>query len=148
MKKRTKRILFAIVAVVLMCLTACTFTSNLSGISDKMQSKEQVGAIMAELAAGDVDGALKLMHPTVVLQEAENACNQMSTYLAGRKMIDMELTEINIHTSAGTSGKVRQEDAAFKVILDDDTNIYINFTYLSNRTGEGFLTFQIVLGMG
>jgi hypothetical protein len=59
----------------------------------------------------------------------------------------MELKNINVKASTGTSGKIRQEDVAYQVTLTDGAVIYLNVGYLSNRAGTGFTSFQLVLGV-
>ena len=71
----------------------------------------------------------------------------MSNYLNGRKASSMELVNINITTSTGTSGKALQEQVAYKVTLNDGAVIYLNTVYLSNNAGSGFVSFQLVLGI-
>jgi hypothetical protein len=59
----------------------------------------------------------------------------------------MELRSIIVNTSAGTSGKSRQERVAYQVTLTDGAVIYLNVVYFSNNDGKGFSAFQLVLGV-
>ena len=70
----------------------------------------------------------------------------MQTYLAGRKVAALNIQNINITSSVGTAGKARQEQLAYKATLEDGEVIYLNVVYLSNDKGDGFVSFQLVLG--
>lgn len=136
-----------ILQAVLSCLTACNFTQNLSGtLADEAEATSQVEKMMMALAQNRTSDAEKLMHPQAS-EKSGAAMAQMSDFLAGRTVVDMELRNINVKTSTGTSGKIRQEEAAYQVTLTDGTVIYLNVVYLSNPAGIGFTAFQLVLGI-
>ena len=145
-----KRICVAIALLMVMCcLTACNlnFNSNLSGAAGgKMQATSKVEDMMAAMAENRLEDAEALMHKSVA-NNSSNSIAQMSAFLACRKVAKMEQKGINVITSTGTSDKVRQEQASFQVELEDGTTIYLSATYLSNQAGEGFISFQIVLGV-
>ena len=136
-------VLFALLG----CLTACNFTQNMSGATaGEAEATPKVEEMMAALADDNTSDAKALLHPQVA-ETSDNAIAQMSAYLAGRGVDDMELTNITINTSAGTSGNVRQEKVVYRVALTDGTVIYLNVVYLSNNQGNGFASFQLVLGV-
>lgn len=143
-----KIICFALVLLVLLgCLTACNFTQNMSGaIAGEAEATPKAEEMMAALAADNTSDAKALLHPQVA-ETSDNAISQMSAYLAGRKASAMELKSINIHTSTGTAGKIRQEQVAYQVTLTDGAVIFLNVVYLSNNQGTGFASFQLVLGV-
>ena len=129
------------------CLTGCNFTQKLSGaLADEAESTPQVENMMTALAQNRTSDAEKLMHPQVS-EKSDAAMMQMSDFLAGRAAVSMELKNINVKTSAGTSGKIRQEEVAYQVTLTDGAVIYINVIYLSNNAGSGFTSFQLALGV-
>ena len=143
-----KIICFALVLLALFgCLTACTFSQNMSGaIAGEAEATPKVKEMMAALADDNTSNAKALLHPQVA-ETSDNAIAQMSAYLAGRKASAIELTSINVNTSTGTAGKVRQERVAYQVTLTDGAVIFLNVVYLSNNQGTGFASFQLVLGV-
>lgn len=144
MKKRI--CVLAVVMNILCLLTACNFTTT-SMIDNRTTAiSPKVEEMMEALAGGNVDSALALMHPTVA-EGAEDAVAEMCEYLAGRKAAQLNQKSVNVNTSTGTSGKSRQETATFQVELEDGTEIYISAAYRTDAAGEGFASFQIVLGV-
>ena len=144
MKKRFWILLAVIAALCL--LTACNFSTNLSNAgSSQMQATPKAKEMMSALAANDSAAAVKMMHPDV-MEKADEAIAQMSGYVAGRKTTQLQLVNFNVSTSAGTSGKIRQEKVVYQATLEDGEMIYLSATYVSGNAGEGFASFQIVLG--
>lgn len=143
-----KRICFALVLVVLLgCLTACNFTQNMSGmVAGQEEATPKAEEMLAALAGENASDAKALLHPQVA-ETSDDSLVQMRDYLAGRKASAIELISINVNTSTGTAGKVRQERVGYKVTLTDGAVIYLNAVYLSNQQGTGFSSFQIVLGL-
>jgi hypothetical protein len=133
--------------MVICCLTACNFTSSmLDAAGGKLQATSKVEDMMTAMAENRLEDAKALMHPTAAGKSVDPIA-QMSAFLVGRKVTNMQQTTINVNTSTGTSGKTRQESASFQVKLDDGTTIHLAVTYLSNKAGEGFTSFQLVLGV-
>ena len=139
---------FALVLVLLLgCMTACNFTQNMAGaLAGETEAAPKVEEMMKALAEDRISDAKALMHPQVA-EKSDNAIAQMSDYLAGREVSAMELRSISVNTSAGTSGKSRQERVAYQVTLTDGAVIYLNVVYFSNNDGNGFSAFQLVLGV-
>jgi len=138
---------FLALLVSLSCLSACSFTRNMSGsFAGEAEATPKVEEMMVALAEANADDAIALMHPQIG-EAADNALAQISAYLSGRKVRAMEQTSISVNTSTGTSGKVRQERVAYQVKLTDGAVVYLNVVYLSNNQGEGFASFQLVLGV-
>ena len=71
----------------------------------------------------------------------------MVSYLAGRSVVSKEVVSINVNTSVGTAGKVLTEQLGYRVTLTEGDVIYLSVTYLSDRDGDGFTSFQLVLGV-
>lgn len=143
-----KTICFTLVLLVLLsCLTACNFTQNMSGaLAGDAEATPKVEAMMAALADNSTADAKALMHPQVA-ERSDDAIAQMCAYLAGRKASAIEMKSINVNTSTGTAGKTRQERVAYQVTLTDGAVIFLNTVYLSSDQGNGFASFQIVLGV-
>ncbi|MBE6797935.1 MAG: hypothetical protein E7531_06345 [Ruminococcaceae bacterium] len=136
-----------IVLALLSCLTACSFTQNMSGVlAGDAECTPKVEEMLSVLAENNTSDAKALMHPQSS-DKSDAAIEQMSTYLAGREADSMELQNINVSTSTGTSGRTSQEQVSYRVNLSDGEVIYLNVVYLSNKDGTGFASFQIVLGV-
>ena len=143
-----KFICFSLVMIlILTVLTSCNFTQTLTGAAaNNAQSTPKVEAMMSALAEDRMSDAEALMHPEVK-EKSDSGISQIKLYLNGRETSGMTLQSINVTNSVGTSGKARQEQVAFKTILSDGEIVYINAFYLSNNAGEGFISFQMVLGV-
>ncbi len=134
--------------VSLLCLlTACNFNTNFTDSTGnaEMKAAGKVEEMMVALTSGNGDAARNLMHPEVA-DRCEAAIAQMSDYVAGRKTTKLEQVSLTVNSSAGTAGNVRQEAAVFRVELEDSTVFFLSVTYVFNSDGEGFISFQIVLG--
>ena len=129
------------------CLTACSFTQNVSGVmAGEAEATPKVEEMMAALADDNASDAKALLHPQVAAT-SDTAIAQMSSYLAGRKASAIELKSITVNTSTGTAGTTRQERITYQVTLTDNAIIFLNVVYLSNSQGTGFASFQVVLGV-
>lgn len=143
-----KRLLcFTLVLLPLLgCLAACNFSQNASGAMENLaESKPAAEQMLAALSQGNKAQSKELMHPDA--KDADNGIDQIIAYLAGRKASVIEVQNVNVTTSAGTSGKTRQEQVSYKVTLSDNTVVYVSAVHLSNKAGTGFVSFQLVLGV-
>ena len=144
--------LFCISFVVLMllgCLTACNFNfnSNLGGaMSGKAESEEKVDEMLLALSDGDITAAKALLHSDRS-ETSDDALNQIADFLDGRTVSQKTLVNVNVTTSAGTAGKLVQEQATYRATLNDGAVIYLNTVYLQNETAAGFVSFQLILGL-
>ena len=133
--------------VIVGCLTACNLTANMSGdLAGKAESSSKVEKMMIALSQNNISEAKKMMHP----QSAENsdvAISQMSTYLAGREPVSIEQVNIVVETSNGTSGNVKKEQVTYTATLTDGEVISLSVVYLSDNDGDGFISFQLILGV-
>ena len=136
-----------IMLVLLSCLTSCNFTQKASGaLAGKAEATPKTEEMMTALAENRTSDAKALLHPKAS-ESSDNAIAQMNSYLAGRETKSIELQSINVNSSAGTSGKTREEQVTYRVTLNDDTVISVNAVYLSDNQGSGFSSFQLVLGV-
>ncbi len=134
-------------AVLCSCLTACSFTKNLSGaFAGEAEATPKVKQMMTALATNNISEAKALLHPEAA-ETSDAAIEQMSAFLDGREVDSMEQENIKVNTSTGTSGKTRQEQVVFRVTLTDGAVIYLNVFYYSDKSGTGFISFQLVLGI-
>ena len=115
-------------------------------MAGEAQATPKVKEMMTILAQKRTTDAKALMHPDMA-DRSDAAIGQVMEYLNGREVTAMEVASIQVNTSAGTSGTMRKENLAYKVSLSDSTMIYLNVIYLSDNSGAGFLSFQVVLGV-
>ena len=101
--------------------------------------------MLTALAEDHNSEAKALMHPKAA-ENADAAIAQMNAYLSGREVGAVEQKSINVKSSAGTAGKSKQEQVVYQVTMNDGDVIYLNVLYLSDKDGEGFTSFQLVLG--
>ena len=144
-----KKILALLLTLLILCTMAgCNFTTNFSDSTgnSKMQAISEVETLMEALADEDLEEALTFIHPNVS-KKSLPAITQMADYLEGRGVKKLEQQSVSVNTTSSITGKARQENGTFKVILQDNTVIYISAVYLENNDGKGFVSFQLVLGL-
>ncbi len=139
---------FSLVLLVMVCcLASCNFRTNTSGGSaDNTEATQKVEKMITALAEERLSDAKALIHPQKA-ESIDSALAQMSEYLSGRKVNAIEATHVSVNSSAGTSGKIRQETVSYKATLTDGDVVYLSVVYLSNNDGAGFISFQLVLGI-
>ena len=129
------------------CLTGCSFTSNIMNVQkDKAESTPKVEEMMSAMTEKSVSDATSLLHPEAN-ENADDAIEQIVSYVNGRSVSSMELMNINVSSSTSTSGKMRKEQAVYQVAMDDGEIFYLNTVYVTNNDGDGFISFQLVLGI-
>ena len=129
------------------CLTACSFTSNIMNVQkDKAESTPKVEEMMSAMAEKSVSDAKSLLHPEAN-EKADDAIEQIVSYVNGRSVSSMELININVSSSTSISGKMRKEQAVYQVAMADGEIFYLNTVYVTNNDGDGFISFQLVLGI-
>ena len=106
----------------------------------------EVEAVLQALSDGKIDEAATHFHPNVA-EKSDDALEQMRDYLNGRSVSELTQQGFRVNTSTGTAGKVRQEAVTMKVVLEDGTVCYLSATRRADNDGEGFVSFQLVLGV-
>ena len=146
MKKRLAWV--AVVVAVMLLVTGCSFTTNFFNNTEMatMKAKDKVTEMMTALTAGDTDAARALMHPNRK-ETAEAGIQQMIELLDSRKVASLDLQGVNVSTRSGTSGEARQEQGTFRMELEDGTVFFLSAVHFTDGTGEGFISFQLVLGV-
>ena len=141
--------LFSIVILLLLlCLPSCNLGQQLTdSLENESKSKIKVEEMFTYLSENDVQNAKALIHSNSNFENVESAIKQMIDYIDGREAVSFELDGINVRTSVSTSGNEKQEDVCYIVTLSDQSIIYINATYISNNSGEGFYSYQISFGL-
>ncbi len=145
----SKMLRIAALGLVIACLFAgCHFTTNFSDSTGKtsMQAAEKVEKMLTALVAGDIQAGMKLLHPNVA-QNGEEKLLQMSRYLFGSKIVELTLQKVAVNNTKSTSGDAIQETGAFRMELEDGTELFLSVLYLTDDVGEGFVSFQIILGL-
>lgn len=146
MKKRVS--VWVVVVAVCCLLTACNFTTNFNdsiGIT-QMEAFPQVEKMISALAEQDMDGALELVHPDRKA-DAQEVLKQVADFLAGRKVTEMEQTNLSVKNTSSNQGNTRQENGTLSVVLEDGERLYLSVCYVTQENVEGFYTFQLVLGL-
>lgn len=141
-----KLVCFSLAILVLFCFTACNLNLNLEDLANESESAAITEEMLDILAEKRVDDAKALFHPQVD-EEIDTAITQMCDFLDGRKAESVEIISININNSTGTGGRSRQEQVSYSVRLDDGQIIYASAVYLSDQDGDGFVSFQLILGI-
>ena len=77
-------------------------------MADGRESTLKAEELLLALSENRPADAKELMHQEVA-EKLETALAQISTYLAGRTVSDMEALNVNIKTTTGTGGKITQE---------------------------------------
>ena len=142
-----KKILCLTLALLAMlaCLTSCNFNIQ-NAITDKVTSKEQAEEMMSHLSARRMTDAVSLMHPEKS-EGADKSLGQIAAYLNGRTVKKMDVVGVNFTSSVGAKGNISQEQVSYQVSLSDGAVVYLSTVYVKSDAGEGFISFQMVLGV-
>ena len=138
-----KFICFFLSVLLILCLCACDPSEILD---TQLQSVAKVEQMMEALSQNRPEAAQALMHPSAA-RDKEAGIAAMIDFLDGRQVVELTQTSMNVRNTTGTSGKARQEQVTFRVVLDDGTIIHVASTFLSNAAGAGFQAFQLTLGV-
>ena len=135
-----------LIIIMLFSLTGCTFYNSSRGIG-KSEYTDQTRQLLDALSQGDLDSAIKLMHPNVLPEEARSGLAQVADYLDGRNVVSMEQMSINTQRNSSPAGSAKLEQAAFDLKLDDGTRCSVSMAYMTNSAGEGYTSVQLILGV-
>ncbi|MBE6960584.1 MAG: nuclear transport factor 2 family protein [Ruminococcaceae bacterium] len=149
-----KKLVCIALAVMCLLMAGCNFNTNFSnnGINvAQMEATPQVGQMLNALAAKDVEAALALMHPSVVnnAQKKENVkamLQQMMNFVDGRDFQALSQRSLNVKSSIGSQGNVKQEVAMFQVNIGEEV-CYLSVTSVTQDGKTGFTSYQLVLGV-
>lgn len=132
---------------IISCFTACNFTTDVSDTTkENAESTPKVEEMISLIAERRLSDAKTLLHP-LANEKADGAIEQMARYIDGRAVNSMELMKINSSSSTGSSGKMRQEQVEYQLTLTDGEIVYLSAVYRSDNAGNGFVSFQLVLGI-
>lgn len=135
-----------LIIIMLFSLTGCTFYNSSRGIG-KSDYTDQTQQMLDTLSQGDLDSAMKLMHPDVSPEEARQGLAQIVDYLDGRNVVSMEQMSINTQRNSSPTGSAMLEQAAFDLKLDDGTRCSVSMAYMKDSAGEGYTSVQLILGV-
>ena len=149
-----KKLVCIALAVMCLLMAGCNFNTNFSdnGINvAQMEATPQVGQMLNALAAKDMEAALALMHPSVVnnAQKKENVkamLQQMMNFVDGRDFQALSQRSINVKSSVGSKGNMKQEVAMFQVNIGEEV-CYLSVTSVTQDGKTGFTSYQLVLGV-
>ena len=134
-------------------LTGCNFNTSFNdslGVKE-MEAKQHVADMLEAMTQKDMEAVLALMYPDLLEDEIKklpviDQLQQIMDYVDGRKVLSFEQLSVNVKNSSGTAGKVKQEQAVFKVMLAEET-VYVSVTYLTQNGKSGFISYQMILGV-
>lgn len=133
----------ALLLVFALALSACGSPAELL----KPQAEPQIRDMLTALTAGDADSAAALLHPDRADGATDAAIAQMIALLDGREAISCTMVGLNVNTSTGTGGTSRTESGTVHILFDDDTDLQLEYSYVRDKGGEGFSTFQFLVGV-
>ena len=139
-----RKIACILIAAMLLSMTGCWMNSQWIGTSNYT---EQTQKMLDALSAGDMDSAMKMMHPSVTPVNARPGLAQIVDYLDGRKVVSMEQMRISTQKTSSLTGSAAMEQAGFDLVLDDGTLCSVSMAYLKDPEGEGFSSVQLILGV-
>ena len=134
-----------LIVIMLFSLIGCTFYNSSQGIG-KSDYADQTRQMLDALSRGDMDSAMKLMHPEAK-KNARPGLTQIVDYLDGRKVVSMEQMRISTQSNSGLTGRATLEQAGFDLKLDDGTLCSVSMAYMKDSAGEGYTSVQLILGV-
>lgn len=134
-----------LIIIMLFSMTGCTFYNSSRGIG-KSDYADQTQQLLDALSQGDLDSAMKLMHPDAQ-NNARPGLTQIVDYLDGRKVVSMEQMRIHTQSNSSLTGSTTLEQAGFDLKLDDGTLCSVSMAYMKDSAGEGYTSVQLILGV-
>ena len=117
----------------------------LSGCAEAL--KPEAGPIaremMTALEHGDAETAQSLIHPDGEVSAESIAA--MIDYIDGRGTTELKQISLHVSNSAGINGR-KQEEGTLRATLSDGSVLTVTYTYLKNKAGTGFASFNISIG--
>lgn len=132
----------ALLLVFVLALSACGMTIDMTA-----QAESHIKDMLAALTAGDLEAANALLHPERPDDATDAAMAAMIDLLDGREVDSCVQVSINVHTSTGTGGTSRTESGTVHILFTDGTDLSLSYSYVSDNGGEGFATFQFLVGV-
>lgn len=130
----------ALLLVFALALSACA-------VDLTPQAEPYIKQMLTALSAGDLETAEALLHPDRPDDATDAALTALADLLGGREVDSCVQVGINVHTSAGTGGTSRTESGTVHILFTDGTDLRLSYSYVSDKGGEGFATFQFLVGV-
>ena len=129
---------FASIFLIISLFAACDMNALV-----KLEHEEDAKLMLNYLSEGDLENAKAMMHADV---KDASALEQISEYLNGRKIKDMKTLGSHKQSMTNNGVTTKQEEATFKVTLDDDETMTLSVLYVEDHNDRGFKTFRLALG--
>lgn len=133
----------ALLLIAALVLSACGNPAEIL----KAQAEPQVRDMLTALTAGEADAAAALLHPERADGATDAAIGAMIDLLGGREVISCTQVGLSVNTSTGTKGTSRTESGTVHILFSDDTDLQLEYSYVSDGSGEGFAAFQFLVGI-
>lgn len=132
----------ALLLVFALVLAACDLSIDMNA-----QAEPQIREMLTALTAGDGEAAKALLHPSRADGATDAAIAAMIDLLGGREVTSCTQVSLHVNTSAGTKGNARTESGTVHLTCTDGTDLRLQYSHVSDNNGEGFATFEFVVGV-
>lgn len=132
----------ALLLIFALALSACDMPIDMTA-----QAEPYIKEMLTALTAGDLESAEALLHPDRVDGATDTALAAMADLLGGREVESCVQVGINVNASTGTGGSSRTESGTVHILFTDGTDLRLSYSYVSDNAGEGFATFQFLVGI-
>ena len=130
-----KKLLRVIVCILLIAALLCACGGNFEPEAGPVARE-----MMTALGNSDVEPDAKKQ-----IEDLDKSIQSMIEFVNGRSTTELKQESVNITNRAGTnSGKY--ETGTFRAVLEDDTVLEIEYTYLISSAGSGFTSFYLSIG--
>ena len=143
-----------IISLIIVCLlilfsfTSCNFFESIAEtVVSETESAPKVEEMLTALVNGQTDNATALLHPDIDDEASLSAIYQLSSYIEGRSIEQINQLGVKINTSLTTDGEVKTENITYQLIFADGESVYIQSSYVYAKEMSGFSSFQLVLGI-
>lgn len=132
----------ALLLVFALVLTACGLDVDITA-----QAEPHIKEMLTALSAQDLEGAKAQLHPSRADGATDAAIAAMIDLLGGREVESCIQVSLHVNTSAGTKGNSRTESGTVHLLFTDGTDLRLQYAYVSDNNGQGFATFEFLVGV-
>ena len=117
------------------------------GIDLSAEAEPFVWEMMTALEEGDADAAAELMHPEAREQIAnfDEGIKSLIQLVNGRGVEESKRTSVHVNNEMGNNAEKREE-GSFRAVMTDGSVLEIEYVYVKNNKGTGFLSFYLSVG--
>ncbi|MBQ8236525.1 MAG: hypothetical protein IJZ39_00010 [Oscillospiraceae bacterium] len=130
----------ALLLVFALTLSACA-------VDLTAKAEPQVKEMLTALSAQDAEAAAALLHPDRADDATDAAIAALMALMDGREVASCVQVGLNVHTNTGTGGTARTESGTVHILFADGSDLRLEYSYVSDNSGEGFATFQFLVGI-